>query len=155
MQYWLFVIKASPPKIGRDFFSLRILGTSLKQRTHLFQDQKWLWTKLTVFHLYSLDFYPYGLEKHSRIHSIICLKIEKNELKTQEDFLVGIWQSDVTKLVDSMITADVEEGLEAHRFDANNLQLSRYDVSIPYAADNIDMDDVNDYDGQTNLYSLL
>ncbi len=69
--------------------------------------------------------------------------------------MVEIWQSDVTKLVDSMITADVEEGLEAHRFDANNLQLSRYDVSIPYAADNIDMDDVNDYDGQANLYSLL
>jgi hypothetical protein len=54
-----------------------------------------------------------------------------------------------------MIAADVEEGLEAHRFDANNLQLSRYDVSIPYAADNIDMDDVNDYDGQTTLKFIL
>ena len=42
--------------------------------------------------------------------------------------------------------ADVEGGLDAHRFDAINLQLSRFDVSVQGCADNIDMDDVNDFD---------
>lgn len=54
----------------------------------------------------------------------------------------------MSKLVDSMNVINVDEDLEAHRFDANNLQMSRLDISLQMAAsDNLDMDDVNDFDG--------
>lgn len=55
--------------------------------------------------------------------------------------------SDMSKLVESMVQPEVDEALEAHRFDANNLQMSRLDVSLQIAqGDNIDMDDCcNDF----------
>lgn len=52
----------------------------------------------------------------------------------------------MTKLVDNM-SREQEEALEAHRFDANNLQMSRLDISLNTIGDNIDIDDCcNDYD---------
>lgn len=59
-------------------------------------------------------------------------------------------ENDVTKLVDSMIQPELTEELKEHQFDANNLQLSRFDIS-QQGADNIDMDDVNDYDNVENM----
>lgn len=52
----------------------------------------------------------------------------------------------MTKLVDNM-SREQEEALEAHRFDANNLQMSRLDISLNTMGDNIDIDECcNDYD---------
>lgn len=55
--------------------------------------------------------------------------------------------SDMSKLVESIHQPDVDEALEAHRFDMNNLQMSRLDMSLPIAGDNIDIDECcNDFD---------
>ena len=54
---------------------------------------------------------------------------------------VFLFKDDISKLVDSVHVPAEDEGLEAHRFDANNLQMSRLDMSNHIATDNIDFDD--------------
>ena len=44
----------------------------------------------------------------------------------------------MSKLVESIHAVDEDEALEAHRFDANNLQMSRLDISLPSTPENID-----------------
>ncbi len=51
----------------------------------------------------------------------------------------------MSKLVENIHGVVEDEGLEAHRFDANNLQMSRLDFSIPSGPENID-DCCNDLD---------
>lgn len=49
--------------------------------------------------------------------------------------------NDMSKLVESMVQPEKDEALEAHRFDANNLQMSRLDVSLQIAAGDVDIDE--------------
>ena len=54
----------------------------------------------------------------------------------------------MSKLVESIHAVDEDEALEAHRFDANNLQMSRLDISLPSTPENIDDLNCNDIDNE-------
>jgi len=55
---------------------------------------------------------------------------------------------ELSKLVESIHGVSEDEALEAHRFDANNLQMSRLDISLPTTPENIDDFNCNDIDNE-------